>query len=39
MEYTMSTSDIMIVMAPFAIIWSVMAVGFLIVHIFEVKGK
>jgi hypothetical protein len=35
----MSTTDIMIVLAPFAAIWSVMAIGFLIVHIFEVKGK
>ena len=34
----MSTSDIMITLAPFAILWSVMFVGFIIVHILEVKG-
>lgn len=35
----MSTTDILITIAPFAAIWSVMFIGFLIVHIFEVKGK
>ena len=34
----MSTSDIMIILAPFAGLWSVMFVGFIIVHILEVKG-
>jgi hypothetical protein len=34
----MSTSDIMIILAPFAVLWSVMFVGFIIVHILEVKG-
>jgi len=34
----MSTSDIMIIISPFAAIWSVMAIGFIIVHILEVKG-
>ena len=34
----MSTSDIMIILAPFAVLWSVMFIGFIIVHILEVKG-
>ena len=34
----MSTSDIMIILTPFAVLWSVMFVGFIIVHILEVKG-
>ena len=34
----MSTSDIMIILAPFAVLWSVMFVGFITVHILEVKG-
>ena len=34
----MSTSDIMIIMAPFGVLWLIMAIGFIIVHILEVKG-
>jgi hypothetical protein len=34
----MSTSDIMIIISPFAVLWLVMAIGFITVHILEVKG-
>jgi hypothetical protein len=35
----MSTQDILIVIAPFAAIWSIMFIGFGIVHYFEQKGN
>jgi hypothetical protein len=35
----MSTSDIMIIMAPFGVLWLIMAIGFITVHILDMKGN